>query len=214
MKKSTLFWAICFGALAFPLLTKAQQDIPDDSQIKPPALIVGIGLSAQVFFPTMRATSLTIELPRSPYHRFGVGFHYYIREFVNKSVGGGGITGNTYEVGFYSKHFFKGRLSARRSKVYWGLEMRLGQRDYYYEEVLFTGSLTSIRDRYTTVKIMGLAGAQFQMGRAVLDIGLPVGIEQTYGDDGAINNFSYTKFDYALRSKPFLLPTLTLGYSF
>lgn len=214
MKKSTLSWAICFGVLTFPFLAKAQQDIPDDSQIKSPAIIVGIGLGAQIFFPAMRATSLTIERPRTPYHRFGLGGHYYLREYVNKAVGGGGVTGNSFEVGFYSKHFYKGRLSARRSAFYWGLELRMGRRDYYYEEIIFSGSSSSAHDRHTTVKIMGLAGAQFRMGRAIIDIGLPIGIEQVYGEDDSINNFSYSKLDYAKRNKLFMMPTLILGYSF
>jgi hypothetical protein len=186
------------------------QDIPDPALRKPYKVVVQTGIALQWFDEQFKSVTLSAERPLNLYNHIGLQANFF---FPNNDYYYRSITGNTWEVGFFSKSFFHGRLTGRRSKTYIGPDIRFGRREYYDRYYNGFENLEAIRSA-NTFKFMVRLGWQYHLGPAVIEIALPFGIEnENFPDDNALPNQFY--YGYFQDSKWFIVaPSLSFGVGF
>lgn len=185
----------------------AAQKAEDPALRKPFKMIVQTGLALQWFDTQFKSITLSAECPLNLYNHFGIQANFF---FPNNGDGYlyRTITGDSYEIGVFSKSFFHGRLTGRRSNAYIGPDMRFGQRTYL-DYGPFDGTL--IERKSVTFKFLARMGWQFHMGPAILEFALPIGFESEKFKDEPIS----TTFYYFTNSAWFIAaPSLSLGIGF
>jgi hypothetical protein len=184
------------------------QNPPDPSLRKPYRVVVQNGIALQWFDTQFKSFALSVERPLNLYNHFGFQANFF---FANEADGYSyrGISDKTWELGVFSKSFFHGRLTGRRSKAYIGPDMRFGFR-YYNTYDPFDGSLEVLKS--STVKLMARLGWQYHMGPAVLEFALPIGFEV----EKFKNARRYSSFYYYQDDNTWFVaaPALMLGIGF
>jgi hypothetical protein len=185
------------------------QDIPDPTAQKPYSVVVQTGIALQWFDTQFKSFTLSAERPLNLYNHVGVqaNFFFPTSDYYYRS-----ITGDSWEVGIFSKSFFHGRLTGRRSNTYVGPDVRFGRRIYH--DYSFDGFQNTYIERVAnTFTFMARIGWQYHCGPAVLEIALPIGIEnENFVEDAPPSQFYY---GWATDSKWFVAaPSLSLGIGF
>lgn len=197
MKRSLLLF---FCLLLLRLSAQNAADIPDPSLRKPYTLVVQTGIALQWFDVQYKAFTLAVERPLNLYNHFGIQANFF---FPSGEGYYRDITGRSWEAGVFSKTFFHGRLTGRRSNAYFGPDMRLGRRIYIDQEP-FSG--VNIEREATVYKFLARIGWQYHMGPAVMEIALPLGWEQ--------EKFKESSGYYSDTSWFIVAPSLSLGIGF
>ncbi|GAB4495006.1 MAG: hypothetical protein OHK0019_22880 [Saprospiraceae bacterium] len=197
MKRSLLLF---FCLLLLRLSAQNAADIPDPSLRKPYTLVVQTGIALQWFDIQYKAFTLAVERPLNLYNHFGIQANFF---FPSGEGYYRDITGRSWEAGVFSKTFFHGRLTGRRSNAYFGPDMRLGRRIYTDQEP-FSG--VNIEREATVYKFLARIGWQYHLGPAVLEIALPMGWEQ--------EKFKESSGYYSDTSWFIVAPSLSLGIGF
>lgn len=200
------------SAFCLMLFRLNAQDIADPTAQKPYSLVVQTGIALQWFDHQFKSFTLSAERPLNLYNHIGLqanfffpnGDEYYYRN----------ITGDSWEVGIFSKTFFHGRLTGRRSSVYVGPDIRFGKRNYL--DYNYDGFQNTFVERAaSTFTFMARVGWQFHWGPAVLEIALPFGVENENFelDEPPSGQFYY--YGWAQDTKWFVAaPSLSLGIGF
>lgn len=187
------------------------QDIPDPSAQKPYKVVVQTGIALQWFDEQFKSFMLSAERPLNLYNHVGLQANFFFpngKDYYYRT-----ITGDSWEVGVFSKTFFHGRLTGRRSNVYVGPDIRFGKRIYL--DNYYSGFENVVTERTaSTFKFMARIGWQYHWGPAVLEIALPIGIENEDFKDDPYQSPSgpYYYYGYLEDAKWFvILPSLSLG---
>jgi hypothetical protein len=201
-----------FLLLAFCLLFSAlqAQDIPDPAARKPYKVVVQTGIALQWFDVQFKSFTLSAERPLNLYNHIGLQANFF---FPNDDYFYRGITGGSWELGIFSKSFFHGRLTGRRSSTYVGPDIRLGQR-VYLDRYSDGFENFSAERKASTFKFMARVGWQYHWGPAVLEIALPIGIESENFRGGAPPPGQFY-YGWATDSEWFVMaPSISLGVGF
>lgn len=195
----SLLIAVLF--LVFPDSVRSQEEeTPDPTLQKPHQLAVLTGIGSQWFDLRLRFASLSVERPVGLYKHAGLEFISFFPDFNNYYSNGPNLLRNSYEIGGYLKFFLHGRLTGRKSSIYFGPELKIGARRY--EEIVYS-NLPFFIYRERTIKFLVRWGAQFKFGHALLELNLPFGIESFKKEHTTFRN-----------TKVVLLPGLQMGYAF
>jgi len=185
------------------------QDIKDPLDAPPPRIVVQTGIGMQWFGETYKLFTLTAERPLGHYWHLGVqgtfylssdpDYYYYSSEFL------GG-----YEMGGFAKYFLHGRFSGRKSGLYLGPELRMGERKFQVSLDNFfppppKPNYQSYKER--TTKILLRWGMQWQFGHATLELAVPFGAE-------IYSPTELTGLGYSNDTQFVMLPTLQFGVAF
>ncbi|HMX41727.1 MAG TPA: hypothetical protein PKD78_15420 [Saprospiraceae bacterium] len=182
-----------------------------------PRLILQVGLANQWIDPSFHTVFSSVEWAAKRYHHVGLQYVMYVPAYLSSSYTnfltgavrqGLTVEPGSFEVSFFSKHFFHGRFTGRKSSIYIGPELRFGQRKYT-EDYIFDGVRTPFQGR--TVKVLTRLGMQRRIGNAVLELALPMGIEREKNDRPSTQSYIYQDLN---GRRLVLLPTISLGYSF
>lgn len=198
-------------------------EVVDPASVPQPKLIVLGGLFTQWFSPRMKAASFMLERPVNIYHHVGIQGNIFAPAFMENTYYFFGFPGGStprqglalesgsFEVGVYYKSFFHGRLSGRKSSIYIGPDLRFGWRKYT-DDYLFNGVRTPFKGQ--TVKYLVRLGIQQPIGSALLEVSLPMGIEQENNTRKAISNDPFGTNFQDLNGRRFvMLPSISLGYA-
>lgn len=211
MKKTYLMLTVVLWSSARVLLW-AQHDIPDDSQARQPILQVSAGLGGQFFYPAFKMSHFAVEMPIGPYQQIGLIGNILLRNY-STSTYSEGIGGNSYELGFLYKVFFRGRLSARRSAFYWGADVRAGRRKYFETDGFFGGGSNYRELEANSLKVLALSGIQYRLGVALLEFSMPVGLERNAAKSPEADWAGSYFFSEAIGLHPIVSPQISLGFS-
>lgn len=196
--------------LLLSLQRLAGQDVEDPSLRKPYNLVVQTGISLQWFETQYKAFTLSIERPLNLYNHFGVQANFFFANdfyYYNQ-----GVTNDSWEVAFFSKSFFRGRLTGRRSNAYIGPDMRFGRRHALYNSGF---DLNLEKRTSSTVKILVRMGWQYHLGRlAVLEFSLPIGLEWAKFRDNAPQPSGFFYYGNNRTTQFVATPLLSLGVGF
>lgn len=184
-----------------------------------PRLTLQTGMATQWIDLSLNTIFGSAEWTANRYHHLGIQYVMYMPSYLNYSyfnyttnawLQGPLLERKSYEVGILYKFFFHGRLTGRKSSIYVGPDIRFGKRQYLEENILDPAGNTYFQGQ--TVKVMFRLGTQLHIGKAVLELSLPLGIETEKNNRSSfIVNSNYED----LNGKRFvLLPSLSLGYSF
>ncbi len=180
MKQSLLLFCCSLA------LSAAAQDIEDPSLRKPPVVIVQSGIALQWFDEQYKSFTLAAERPVNLYNHIGLQVNLFFPVYDSDNYYGA-IAPGSYEAGVFAKCFFHGRLSGRRSKTYYGPDLRFGQRNYHYTNY-FDGTEYTVKAR--TFKFLARLGWQFHLGPAILELATPFGLEnETLREDLPANPY-------------------------
>ena len=196
------FFPILLLSLCPTLSCLAQEKAEDE--LRSPGIIVQSGLGFQWFAEPQKLFTLSVERPVWEFWHVGMLYHSYFRSALNyyesKKLTGG------YEVGVFSKYFFHGRFSGRKTGLYIGPELRYGNRKFDFEDFnIFPVPIEPVNHHREepNSKILLRWGVQWQMGHANLELAAPFGVEffkTTYYDNSTSNETQFV-----------LLPMLQLG---
>lgn len=174
--------------------------------------IVQTGLSMQWSDPGHRLFNLSVETQRGPYQHYGVVWSQYL---LSNAYYEGELRRNSMEMGVFGKFFLHGRLTGRKSKVYFGPELRYGLRKFRISSSSIyppPNDVDYINFNLRVTKIMLRWGWQYRLDNIMLEFALPFGRESTKtnaGSSGVYNPYyvsEYTTF--------FILPTIQMGIGF
>lgn len=194
--RPVLLLILCFFAFR-----ASAQEVEDPSTIKPYRLVVQTGISLQWFDKQFKSFSASVERPVNLYNHIGLQANFFFPQtpFEYRS-----ITDDSYEVGVFTKSFFHGRFTGRRSKTYIGADLRFGKR--VYNIISFLGE--PLKMDASTFKMMLRIGWQYHLGPAVIEISLPIGNEkEKIRGDGLF--FDNTKNNWFV-----MAPAFSIGYGF
>lgn len=201
--KQLLPFLFLFGTCSLSAQVAADPTLP-----KPYRLVVQNGIALQWFDTQFKSFMVSVERPLNLYNHFGFQANFF---FPNDQSGYyyRSISGQTWELGVFTKCFFHGRLTGRRSKAYLGPDMRVGVRRYIAYDP-FDGS--EIERKSSTVKLMTRMGWQYHLGPAVLEIALPIGFEV----EKFSNDRRYATFYYETGDNTWFVaaPSVSLGIGF
>lgn len=193
-------------------------DIPDPAAAPQPQVILLTGLTTQWAEPTFKAASFGVERPINIYYHLGFqanvyipGFMqdiYYFGGFGTEQFKGTALEPGSFELALYYKCFFHGRLSGRKSAIYIAPDVRFGVRRYSDD---YNTTRTRTFYRGLTSKLLLRLGSQYRIGKAVIEVNLPIGLESESNnriDNGNIGYYS----DFSDR-RFVVLPSVSLGYA-
>ncbi len=166
-----------FGSLS---AQKKSIDLPDPALAPRPRLIVLSGVAVQGSQRVFQTFCLSAERPLGPYQNVGLQYTSYLSQSNNiydYSV----LREGSYEVGMFSKFFLHGRLSGRRSHLYYGPQLRFGVRKMVYDNN-YSNNDRPYNYRVTTAKALFCLGGQYTLGRALLEWSLPLGVEYAHSN--------------------------------
>jgi hypothetical protein len=209
MKQFSILPAFCL--LFFSLNA---QDIEDPSLRKPYRLVVQTGIALQWSDEQFKSFSLSVERPLNLYNHFGLQANFYFPNGNDYGYYYRTITSDSWEVGVFSKTFFHGRLTGRRSKAYFGPDVRFGRRTYR-DSGPFDG--TFYEPQATTFKFMARLGWQYHLGPAVVELAFPFGFEkenfsETYTTPPSSSSFYYS--EYPDQTWFIMAPSFSIGIGF
>lgn len=197
-------------------------EIIDPASLPQPKLIALGGFVTQWVSPRFMAASFALERPVNRYHHFGIQANTFIPGFLQGSYytftfpgtgstrQGLALERGSFEVGVYYKSFFHGRLTGRKSSIYIGPDLRFGWR-YYTDDYIFNGVRTSFKGR--TTKYLARLGIQQAVGKALIEVTLPLGIEHENNTRKSDVNDPFNGYFDDLNGRRFvMLPSLSLGY--
>ncbi|MEO6038888.1 MAG: hypothetical protein ABIQ93_10775 [Saprospiraceae bacterium] len=167
-----------FGVFSGSTLLSAQVaaiDLPDPASERQPPVIILSGIARETSDEGYRTFFLSAEHPFSPYHHVGVLYSLYLPDNTN-SYYREDLQKGSYEWGFFGKFFLHGRLSGRRSHLFFGPQMRFGLRKKIFTEG-FAGNAVTYNYRVSTTKFLFSLGGQYRLGHAALEWSLPIGWE-------------------------------------
>ena len=194
---------LCGGSILLSAQTAAI-DLPDPALEKQPEIILLSGISWEGSDNVYRTFFLSAERPWGPYHHAGLLYSTYLPRnnnyYFNRNLEKGG-----YEVGLFSKFFLHGRLTGRRSHLYFGPQMRFGQRRMSYYDG-YTNNGTTYKYKVNTTKLLFCLGGQYHLGHAALEWSLPIGLE--YARTSAIGYIA----DSFANTQLSTLPSISLGF--
>ncbi len=216
MKRSTvrflmsLFVAITLARCAFAQTAEEEEQVFGGGKVF--KVIVQTGLSLQWFDSQYRTFNLSAETQIGSYQHVGIQLSQYLSGYA---LYDGEIKKNSRELGIYGKFFLHGRLTGRKSKLYFGPELRRGIREYRISNSIFypQPSTEEYFDyRLKVTKIMIRWGWQYHFENVVLELALPFGAEYTKSKSIYPNvSYPYDREEY---SNFILMPTLQLGIGF
>lgn len=202
-----LLTSLCGGSILLSAQTVAN-DLPDPALEKQPEIILLSGISWEGSDNLYRTFFLSAERPFGVYHHAGLLFSSYLPRRNNYSYyNDPNLEKGGYEVGLFSKFFLHGRLTGRRSHLYYGPQMRFGQRRITYYDG-YTNNGTTFNYRVSTTKFLFCLGGQYRLGHAALEWSLPIGLE--YARTSAIGSIADSFVDTHLST----LPSISLGFRF
>lgn len=204
----TLLLALASGSSALLSAQEKTIDLPDPAAAPQPRLIVLSGIAAEGSTSVFQTFFLLAERPCGPYRHLGLQYTTYLSDsnygFYNN------LRKGSYELGVFSKFFLHGRLSGRRSHLYYGPQLRFGVRKLIYSNNYpSNGSLYNYRTN--TAKVLFCIGGQYTLGRAVFEWSLPLGVEYTRSNLSAnLDPYGY----YGIRNGRHFttLPGVALGF--
>jgi len=214
----TTYLRLALLLMAAPICAQDVLDIPDPATVPQPKVILLTGLTTQWAVPTFKAVSFGLERPINIYYHLGIqvnvfvpGFledRYYFGGFGSEQFRGTALEAGSFELGLYYKCFFHGRLSGRKSAIYIGPDLRFGVRRYSDD---YNASKELVSYRGLTSTFLLRLGSQYRIGKAVIEINLPIGIksESTNREDTG-----YTGYYSDLSDRLFVvMPSVSLGYA-
>jgi hypothetical protein len=194
----------------FCCVSFAQTDyVFDPAADKPLRCIAQMGIGHQWGKFIYPSTTWSVERPLSHYRHVGIQANIMLPKRFDISssflgpVNYSEVRRNSFEIGGFLKYFLHGRFTGRKSGVYIGPELRIGQRK-------IIRYLTSSSDpdqpselfTQNTLKILFRWGQQVTFGNAVLEWSLPIGFENI-----KIRRSGNVESDFGV----VFLPSLTLG---
>ncbi len=150
-------------------------DLPDPALAPRPHVIVLSGIAAEASSDVFQTFFMSAEHPVGPYQNIGLQYIAYLSQSSDSYSYYSTLRKGGYEVGLFSKFFLHGRLSGRRSHLYYGPQVYFGTRKMTYKNVYNTNNL-EYNYQVTTTKIMFCLGGQYSMGHAVFEWSLPIGM--------------------------------------
>lgn len=200
----------CGGGHCVPAQT-ATIDLPDPALAERPQVVVLSGISTegggdgafQSFF-------LSAECPVGAYQHVGLQYGTYLPDENNYYVS---LREGGYEIGLFSKFFLHGRLSGRRSHLYYGPQLRFGVRKMTYGRTfnsIFPGNNAPYDYQVNTTKVLLCLGGQYTLGHGVFEWSLPVGVE--YERSNLPASIDQYGFGSGNRRHFILLPGIALGF--
>ncbi len=195
-----LLFAFCPALSCFA----QEEDAPEK---RPPYVIIQTGIGLQWFGDPYKLSTFSIERPVEQYWHLGLQGSYYFKRNPDYYYSNEFLSG--FEIGGFAKYFLHGRLSGRKSGLYFGPEFRFGVRRFQYSNInVFPPPPIPEYIPYNenTTKLMMRWGVQWQFGHASLEIAAPFGIEIYKPNEASYNNSRESQF--------VLLPTMQLGFAF
>ena len=169
-----LFFSLASGSTLLSAQV-ASIDLPDPALERQSSLIVLGGIAPAASDETYRTFFLSTEYPFGAYHHAGVLYSIYLPDngsgYAHQDLQKG-----SYELGIFSKFFMHGRLSGRRSNLFFGPQLRFGLRKKIYTEGNASNAVT-YNYRVSTSKFLFCLGGQHQLGHGVFEWSLPIGFE-------------------------------------
>ena len=138
MKRSTvrflmsLFVAMALAHCVFAQTAEEEEETLAGGRVF--KVIVQTGLSLQWFDGSYSTFNLSAETQIGSYQHVGIQMSQYLD---GNAIYGGEIKKNSREFGIYGKFFLHGRLTGRKSKLYFGPELRRGARNYRISNSVF-----------------------------------------------------------------------------
>lgn len=212
MQRSTL---TIFLSLVFTLCGFAQVE-----EGKSPFLILQSGAGLKYNNTLHTSFLLSAEKPVGKFCHLGVQWIWYSSEqedwlaydsySAQKDLGG-------FEVGAFAKFFLHGRLSGRKSNLYFSPEVRVGAHRFegYFYGDFDPGGRYDYSSTQQNQKYLVRCGAQWIIGQqVVIEVALPLGWEHSK----IVSKTAYNQIEYPNPSHSFdrfvMLPTMQLGFAF
>ena len=214
----TTYLRLALLLIAAPICAQDILDIPDPAAVPQPQIILLTGLTTQWAEPTFKAVSFGVERPINVYYHLGLqanvfvpGFlqnQYYFGGFGTEQFRGAALESGSFEMAIYYKCFFHGRLSGRKSAIYIAPDFRFGVRRYSDD---YTASKERVYYRGVTSKFLLRLGSQYRIGKAVIEVNLPIGIES---ESSSRENTGYSGYYSDFSDRRFvMMPSVSLGYA-
>ena len=198
-------------------------ELVDPMSLPQPKLIALAGLTTQWFDPNLKAASFALERPVNIYHHLGIQANMIVPGFLEKTYyyftfpggtttrQGLAVESGSFEVGIYYKSFFHGRLTGRKSSIYIGPDIRFGWRRYT-DDYLFNGVRTPFKGQ--TTKFLVRLGAVHKIGKALIEVNLPIGAENEKDSRGKTLVDPFGNGSGSLSGRRYvMLPSISLGYA-
>lgn len=171
------FFTLSLLFLTAPLSSQNSAAQAGDTE-KMPFLIIQTGLGLEWFENSLKFSSFTVERPVKPHVHVGLQGQYFYPKSTDYYGYSEFLRG--FDVAFYTKYFFHGRFTGRKSGLYVGPDIRYGVEKYrYYNDIFFPpipNQQYTYHDR-KSLKILLRWGVQKTLGRAILEITCPLGMQ-------------------------------------
>jgi hypothetical protein len=164
------------------------------------------GLGFEWFFEEHRNQYLAVEKITADFWHLGI---QGARTETFKEQSDYSRANSSWEVGLYAKYFLSGRLSGRKSSLYFGSGFAFGQTVYGIPETSVFPPPPNMPLLYLPVNIqkyMLLWGVQWRLKRAVLEFSSPMGIKSSKSKN--INYWDQNDNSFVIQ------PTIWMGFAF
>jgi len=203
-----LFLIVC-GTGTFVFAQQAAIDLPDPALAPRPALIIMSGVAAEASTNTFQTFFLSAERAINAYQHLGVHYTSYLSA-TDDLYSITTLRKGSYEIGLVSKFFLHGRLSGRRSHLYYGPQLRFGTRKMLFNNRDNNNSLP-YNYQVTTTKVLFCLGGQYNIGRAVFEWSLPLGVEYSRSNlPSALDPYNNYNSENSRNSTT--IPTIGIGF--
>ncbi len=215
MAHKILLPAICF--LWLPCLLAAQIDTLAVAKRLPPRLTLLLGLQNQYSFSEMRSLLFGANMALKTSWHLGIQYHCLL---VGRLESGNvfELQKGSFDIGLYGERFWNWRFFGKKIPFYLGPEIRLGRRkykDWYADLSIGKGMYVNYPSR--TFKTLARLGLQPRLGKFLVNIALPTGIEFEQAKlpfpKSTDHYYAYANYGTG-RAKLIFLPSISLGYTF
>ncbi len=207
LRALSLFIVCCQGT--FVSAQRAAIDLPDPALAARPRLILLSGVGAEGSTDAFQTFFLSAERAVSAYQHLGVQYTSYLSA-ANDLYSYTTLRKGSYEIGLISKFFLHGRLSGRRSHLYYGPQLRFSSRKMLFKNSYINNNVP-YNYQVNATKVMFCLGGQYNFGPAVFEWSLPLGVEYSRSNlPTSIDPYNYYSSD---NSRNFTaIPSLSLGF--
>jgi hypothetical protein len=207
--KPFLIFTLCLAF--FPITGYSQMDEITPATNPQGRFLVSMGINWRLFNRSIRSSSIMLERPINPYQQLGIQFNPIHQAFPSSFEGFyQPVVQGGWEVGVLYKLFLHGRLSGRKSNIYFSPDVRFGRRKIEINYYDFSGNRASEKYNERSTTILLRWGNQYSFGPALLEIAIPFGVETVKANVDPLV-LSYAQVETS-SVRLVMLPSLHLGF--